>query len=27
LNMLLALPSFQLAQGLKNRLYPPEVEI
>jgi rod shape-determining protein MreD len=27
LNMLLALPSFQLAQGLRNRLYPPEVEI
>jgi rod shape-determining protein MreD len=27
LNMLLALPAFQLAQGLKNRLYPPEVEI
>lgn len=27
LNMLLALPAFQLAQALRNRLYPPEVEI
>lgn len=27
LNMLIALPAFQLARGLRNRLFPPEVEI